>query len=155
MSVPIYEYYDDYEHIWSMYPEEERHKVKYIVLGDQDEKSVVICYVLTEYNHMATIGKRVHNAAWIVSEMALEDARNIVRKVTSDKNITKLEEEIQKSVENKFVLDRRNAPGIGNSSSTTVHGVSVRWTSEDSFTDKYVEALRYKIRTHRVALNFL
>ena len=39
--IDVYEYYDEYEHIWRKLPENERNKVQYFVV-DSIQKTIII-----------------------------------------------------------------------------------------------------------------
>ena len=153
-EVTIYEFYDGYEHLWENENEEDRERVRYFVVGRNDPY-VVICYV-GELNHIAQIGSRTHERAWIVGTIPIKEAFLCISK-TKLPSTESLEQRIAQLQAAKEEADRRNNMLIGHSASMgpLECGSSIHWKAGESFTDKYVQELENKVRMLRTIGAFL
>lgn len=116
--VQVFEYYDGYEHLWSMEPEEDRERVRYIILGHLPNNLVAICYV-GELHHLATLHETTHHCAWAVENISRDLARSIVRDAyKSDRvGVDRYRDRHREVLENATALDAANPVAPGNKSS--------------------------------------
>jgi hypothetical protein len=85
-TVPVYEYYDGHEELWSENPEN-REKVEYIELGEVNEYTIGICYV-GELKSLAVINKNTHKRAWTIDPITKEDAIKYVKEAYQSESIS-------------------------------------------------------------------
>lgn len=141
--IDVYEYYDEYEHIWRELPENERSKVQYFVI-DSIQKTTIICYV-GETPHVTKIGMFYHNDAWKVGEISIKEAIEYLKCDYKEQNIFKMNLKIQNLVLKKQLYDDFYNIKAPNSKRTMSDGdIHIEYTCTDSFTDVYVKALEEK-----------
>jgi hypothetical protein len=149
VDIPVFEYLDGYE------DEDDRPRIHYIALGYMNNgKSIVICYV-EEHPHVATIGRNIHNKAWIHSHMKLQEGKQLVATCVENKN--KYSRKIQELRKNKDTLDKEHVVTESHKSISTyisAFNVSFHYGASDSYTDKFIEALQQKVQMIDVAVSF-
>jgi len=158
MDIPVYEYYDDYEEIWSMIPEEKRAKVQYIELGEVSQYTIAICYI-GELKHIASIGKNTHNKAWIKKYISKTDAIKFVKDgIKYNKiSIQKYQEKYNYLIENQSTLDSSHILKEGFSTSTYdgYWNVSFLYNNENTYSKQFAKAIKAKIDLFNVVNTFL
>jgi hypothetical protein len=159
MDIEIYEYYDGYEHLWEEEDENDRVRVKYFVLGDIDDRKLMICYFGDTYNFLSALGKRTHSKAWVHSTISAKDAIKCVNNGSLSLRHTKkgLLEKIVKLKERRDELDAEKAMVVDRSASVSMseYGISFHWEHGESYTDKFIHELEQLIRLIEVRDEFL
>lgn len=141
--IDVYEYYDDYEHIWRELPEHERNTVQYFVI-DSINNSTIICYV-GDVSHVTNISTFYHNDAWKVGEILIKEAIEYLNCDYKNQNISKMNLKIQNLTLKKSMYDDFYNVKVPNNKRTWTDGdIHIEYTCKDSFTDLYVKALEEK-----------
>lgn len=168
--IPIYEYYDGYEHLWEEQSPEERPRVRYIYLGDMppiddsgsgSDSHVVICYV-SDPPFRAIIGKNTHTKAWTQGAVSPSEALAILeateRNDLHGHTLEGLQKEIQCATSNRAALDALyniTKPNFSSSYSDSKFNTHVRLQYGDSYTEKYIAELSKQLAMHQVTYAFM
>lgn len=156
MEFPVYEYYDGYEELWQDLEENDRTKVRYVVLGDLDEHNLVISYVHSDLHCTTYIGKSTHEKAWENGILSITEVlKYLMNSVRVNKQ--KLLHKVRYLQENKEYLDNvhKQKPGYSSSTYLSEFDIGFYWTSKDSYTDVYLNKLEKKLKLVEVYEDFI
>ena len=139
----VYEYYDDYEHLWDK-NEKKRPKVQYILLSDNP---IIICYV-GDINYICPLNEMTHNRAWKHSEIDIINSIKCINNGLKSYRTTipKLQAIIEDTLLNKTKLDLKHnikKPGYSSSGGDSSYTISLNYG--DSYSEKYIEEMKKKI----------
>lgn len=152
----IYEYYDDYQHIWKLLPEHQRKRIRYVVLGDLCDDESVICYLPDGF--VEVIGRRLHEKAWVVDKMnAVKE--DVIAAMTRERQRYRVENykaEIEKTRQEATAMDAKFmlAPGHSTSGYDGRFGVHYQVRSGDSYSAAIIAALEKKMNVLEVRDRF-
>ncbi len=157
-SFPVYCYYDGYEELWSKEPEDERERVRYIVLGDLPDNRVGICYV-GELYHFAPLSKITHAKAWIIEHIPKLDALTCVRKAQEREHISiqKYRDKYNELLRNQHRLDREHVLSPGHSVGVSDGRWNVRfhYNNLTGYTAPFVREIEKRIHLLQLVQDFL
>lgn len=153
----LYEYYDDYDHLWEE-GDPKRPRVRYVVLGIEEVSGRVVIFY-PEHNILSFIGSSVHAKAWVVGEIDKQRIFDGIQKHSDFKTyqIQNIQNEIEHCKSNQKDLDLQHQmkPGHSSSSSMRYFCMTVHYKYGDSYTDKLIEKLEEVIRMLQVRDVFL
>jgi L-fucose isomerase-like protein len=149
---PIYEYYDGYEDTWEDEPEDQRAKVRYVVLGSMiGSKSIVICYVPSGF--IATINENIHKKAWLVDDcVSIDQLREYTKHERQRYVVSDYEKHIEWLNENKDSINKKHIfpPGNTVSGYNGIYDINYTYSSEVSYTDAVIAALKNKVEVLKI-----
>jgi hypothetical protein len=152
--VDIYEYYDDYEHIWRDLPESNRIKVRYFVVGSTCDHTI-ICYTGT-LPYVTKISTHYHNDAWIAHQITIKQAIEYLKRDVPYQNTTSIDTKIQDILSKKsYYDDLHNLKTPSTSRSISVGNITIHYRYGESFTDEYIKALNSKRELLIIRDNYL
>lgn len=160
--VPIYEYYDDYDHLWE--DNTNRPRVKYVTLGTLAEPphEVVIMYIGTDGRGcISYIGQKTHQKAWKAGEIETSEIVKMLPSSSSYRaNMGQIQKEIFELEKNKEKNDQSNAllPGQSISGNISYFHINYHMFYGQSYTEQKIKALQkalciYQMRDTFVALH--
>ena len=147
----VYEYYDGYEQFWEHEEEDDRLKVQYLVVGELNESTLIICYI--NHNFICPINKRTHDRSWKHITVDLLKAIGYLKNALTNykEKIPEIRTNIKDAIKNKDRLDRKHNITIPEHTSIGGDGTyTLRLKYGQSYTDKYVEQLHKKIHVLEV-----
>jgi len=158
--VDVYEFYDGYEEIWMMEPEEERLRVQYIVLGKIESHGIVICYI-GDTKSITNIGNRTHSRAWIRPDMNITNIEAYgYAKVGYQSNKVSLEKyrhQYDYLIENEKELNVKHF--VKDGSTISVYdgywSVSFIYDNVKRYANQFAKAIKLKILIFEVVETFL
>jgi len=149
----VYEYYDGYEYEWRHMSRKIRPKVQYVVLGELDAHTLVICYIPSGI--VAKLSCVTHKRAWIKTEFQKVTKEYLNEILERDRQTYKVQNFIDRLIylqQNKENLDQENRvePGHSISGYDGSYGIHYIVRSGQSFTDVMVREIKMMIQVLQI-----